>query len=355
MPAVERRSAPKYYSTAGGITYEEFDFLQRGKEDRMKVVQLGFMMFYASRFVPYAFMFFPDMLPSPFRPDGTATAAGGMGGMALGMGGKWDAISRERTHAVVSTLLAIERDARVPGKLLKLNPFGSGKARKAMAKLDDMGRYGAALLATEGLNWVNGAEAIVDVLRDKIYTPVEREEGRWPKRKDRTGIKDVPKVLVRGVARAIDAPHFNSLLPSFLLRGKVVTHLQSLSDSDEFLVSQNVDLETLSGDLLIEACNRRLIGGPDRSEEALREGLESWLKLAVKEPTVVVGRTGMDYNANLARFTLLCYHAVDGARDAAASSYLPRLLFQGQLQKGKQQRQEMLPDMPDSDESSVDE
>jgi len=318
----------------------------------MKVFQLGFLMVRASRFIPYVFMFFPDMLPSPFRPDADG---GSVGGVKV-VGGKWDAISRERSHAVVSTLLAMERDARVPSKLLNLNPFGKAGSRRLMVKLDDLGRQGAALLTTEGLNWINGAEAIVDVLRDQIFTLAPDEvEGQKRKRKDKTGIKMVPKILVRGVARAIDAPNFNSIYPTFFLRGKIVNHLQSLSVSDEFLVSNNVNLETLSGDVLIEACNIRLIGGPGRSEEKLREGLESWLKLVVKEPTVVVDQTdGLDYNANLARFALLCYHAVDGARAAGSSSFTTRALFQGQLQLGKQQRQEMLLDMPNSDNSSVD-
>lgn len=330
MPANERRRAPKYYPTAGGITYAEFDFLQKGKDDRNKVMQLGFMMVYASRFVPYAFMFFPDMLPSPFR-TGVAAAEEKRLGLGGGAMAKWDTISRERAHAVLSTMLAIERDARVPSKLLKLNPFGHTAAKKTMAQLEEVGNYGAALLATQGLSGVPGAETIVTVLRDQIYTPADVEPRGILSRRDRTGIKEVPKVIVRGVARLIDAPHFNGLLPGFLLKGKVLNHLQILSDADEFLVSQNVDLDTLSGDLLLEACNRRLIGGANHSEETLRAGLASWLNLSVKEPTKVVGKTGLEYNANLARLSLLCYHAVDGARDARASSYLPRLMFQGQV------------------------
>jgi len=244
---------------------------------------------------------------------------------------KWDAISRERAHAVLSTMLAIERDARVPSKLLKLNPFGHKGAKRTMAQLEGVGNYGAALLATQGLSGVPGAETIVNVLRDRIYTTPDVEPKGFLSRKDRSGIKEVPKVIIRGVAWLIDAPHFNSMLPSFLLRGKVINHLQILSDADEFLVSQNVDLDTLSGDLLLEACNRRLIGGANHSDETLRAGLASWLDLSVKEPTRVVGKTGLEYNANLARLSLLCYHAVDGARDVRASSYLPRLMFQGQV------------------------
>lgn len=351
MPANERRRAPKYFSTAGGISYAEFDFLQKGKDDRVKVLQLGFMMVYASRFVPYAFMFFPDMLPSPFRAGGAGSSPQS-DERRLGAKGRWDTISRERTHAVVSTLLAIERDARVPPKLLKLNPFGHKGARKTMAKLEEVGQYGAALLATQGLTGVPGAGTIVEFLKDKIYTtPVN--PGRW-RGQDRTGIKEVPKVIVRGVARLIDAPHFNPVLPGFLLKGKVINHLQMLSDADEFLVSQDVDLDTLGGELLREACNRRLIGGPDRSDEALREGLASWLDLTVKEPTKVVGRTGLEYNANLARLSILCYHAVDGARDARATSYLPRLMYQGQFQYLRQARQEKEALVPDMNNNSGD-
>ena len=66
LPKEEQKAAKKYYPSAGGITYEEFDFLQKGKEDRGRLANTVFMMVFAPNFVPYAFMFFPDMLPSSF-------------------------------------------------------------------------------------------------------------------------------------------------------------------------------------------------------------------------------------------------------------------------------------------------
>ena len=61
------------------------------------------------------------------------------------------------------------------------------------------------------------------------------------------------------------------------------------------------------------------------------EGLKAWLDLSVRQPEVIVKESGKYCNANLLRTALLSYNTLDGARDSRAASYLPRLLFQGQM------------------------
>jgi len=322
MPKEERKNIPNYYPTAGGISYSDFDFLQKGKVDRVKVLQMGLMMAYGSNYIPYVFMFAPDMLPGPLQPATRAVEE------------TWNAISRERSHAVVSTLLALERGAHVVNPLTKLNPFGGKASRRTMARLDAMGKYGATLLTTKGFNGIAGADMVMELFKEQIYTTPF--VSTFFNRGDKTGIKTVPKCIIRGVSRMLEAPNFSNIWPTFFLRGKVINHLQTLSLSDEFLVAHNVDLDSLSNEEIAEACSRRLIGGKDVEEKYLREGLASWLDLVVKEPTQEVQRTGLEYNANLARLALLCYHAVDGARDARVSSTLPRLLHQGQFRYMRQ-------------------
>merc|ERR1711862_897461 len=52
-----------------GITYKEYNFLQKQKLDRSKLVNILFLLFFAPNFLPYSIMFFPDTLPSPFHPS----------------------------------------------------------------------------------------------------------------------------------------------------------------------------------------------------------------------------------------------------------------------------------------------
>lgn len=318
LPENEQKAAKKYSMSAGGITYEEFDFLQKGKEDRGRLANMVFMMVFAPNFVPYAFMFFPDMLPSSFSMSVSSRS-----GMNFS---KWDMISRERAHAVLQTMIDVERSARVAPLISNLNPFGKGRVRRNMEKMENMGHACGALLSADEATGRNGAELVMKVLEDEIYSKEEPNKGR-------TALTFLPKSIVKGLGRAMDAPSSNSFLPTFLVRGKVLNNLSQIKDSDEFIVDQNINLNSLDMDLLQDACNKRLIGGPGCTKGDMVEGLSSWMDLTVKKPQEKVnGNSGKCcYNGNLARVALLCYNAIDGARDARASSFLPRLMYQGQM------------------------
>jgi hypothetical protein len=317
LPLEEQKKALKYSPSAGGISYEDYDFLIKGKTDRGKLSNIVFMMFFASNFVPYAFMFFPDMLPTPFARDPNAKFGGGTSPL--------ETLSRERTHAVIQTLLNMERTARVPPFTAKMNPFGGGKTKRAMEQMDRLGQLGGGILAAKDAIGSKGSEIVLKILHDEIYTEID------DKKKNKNGLAIVPSIIVKGLGKAMD-PSSQSFLPGFLLKGKVLTSLRQMEDADDFLVDQKIDLETLSQELLQEACSDRLMGGPGRSVEENRESLASWLDQTVVQPSKVVAETpGVTYNGNLARVALMCYHAVDGARDARAASFLPRLLFQGQV------------------------
>ena len=307
---------PRRTATSGGITYEEYDFLQRGKDDRGKVGSLVFMSMFAPNFLPYMIMFNPGAMPSPFRPPQAATAGSSIEET------KWERISRQRTHAVLSALLDMEKNARVAPTLSKMNPFGAGKTRRTMERIDSMGHTGAALLADAKAVGPSGGAGILQMLSDKIYK--SSADGPWTK-KD-TQLLSVPKPIIRGLAGAISAETGppSSFLPNFMIRGQVINHITKVAEADEFLVKNNIDLGTIAGEPLLQACDIRLIGGPGRSDAELRKGLKQWLV------DVTPAEDGRQYNANLARAALLGYNAVDGARDARSMSYLPRLMFQGQ-------------------------
>jgi hypothetical protein len=133
---------------------------------------------------------------------------------------------------------------------------------------------------------------------------------------------------------AINGPApLTGVMPNFMRRGTVFGQLQKILEADNFLVEEKVDLDTLSTARLLEACNDRMIGGPGRTDEELRQGLAAWLELAVVHPNHRTQGTGENFNENLARTVLMTYNAVEGTRDSRSSSYLPRLMFKGQLQQ----------------------
>jgi hypothetical protein len=325
LPEMEQKIATKYTVSAGGISYEEFDFLTKGKDDRGKLANIVFMMFFAPNFVPYAFMFFPDMLPSPFAMP--------VNKMGLPQS-KWHDISRERTHAVVQALLDLEKAARVAPMLANLNPFGKGKTRRMMERMDGFGHdIGGILLANNAIG-KQGGELVLEVLKDEIYTTEK------PK-KEHANLVSMPKAIMNGLGRALEAPSFNTLIPTFIVRGKVLNNLKAIENADQFLVAQNIDLKSLSAELLQEACSDRLIGGLGRTGDEMVQRLESWLDNTVRQPGILVEKTGVYYNGNLARAALLCYNALDGGRDGRSASYLPRLLYQGQMGSGNQDPQQI--------------
>lgn len=325
LPASEQKAAQKYTPSAGGIDYAEFSFLQRGRDDRSKLANIVFMMFFAPNFVPYAFMFFPEMLPSPF-----ATPAQKMG--SIQPFSKFDQISRERSHAVIQTMLDLEKSARVVPMMSNLNPFGKGRTRRMMDAMDQLGHKIGSILVADCAVGRGGAEIVLDALSDRIYVDCDARQ-----LKRAATLTEFPKCVVKGLGRALEAPTFNSLLPTFFVRGKLLNSLKQIEVSDQFFVDQNVDLTSLSSELLQEACSTRLIGGPGRTDEEMIEGLSSWLDLSVRRPEQIVGETGKHYNGNLARAALLCFNVLEGARDGRSASYLPRLMYQGQILKNVQQ------------------
>jgi len=320
LPESQQKAALKYTPSAGGINYEEFNFLQKGKDDRSKLANIVFMMFFAPNFVPYAFMFFPDMLPSPFAMPANANAKMGL----LLPYTKIDHISRERSHAVLQAMIDLERSAKVTPMISNLNPFGRGRTKRMMDKMDQLGhQIGSVLVADQAIG-KPGAEMILRVLEDQIYTDE-------PPKKKATALMTFPKCVVKALGRAMEAPTLNAFLPTFFIRGKVMNSLKQIEIADQFLVDQDIDLTSLSSELLQDACSARLIGGPGRTDLEMIEGLSSWLDLSVKRPERFVGETQKHCNGNMLRAVLLCYNVVEGTRDGRSASYLPRLMYHGQM------------------------
>ena len=295
----------------GGISYEEYVFLQKGKEDRSKVFNLMFLMWGAPRFLPYALMFNPDMLPSPFR-DTTAVAGESM----------WATQSRERSTAVIQALLKIERDARVTPALAKLNIFGKKKQEASKQQLLHVIDTMATTLVSP-LPPRAGAEQLLRQLHPHLY----REDADFTRAEQR--LCHVPKSLVEAMSGLLSGGNLGvlaALQPNFLTRGRVVGHLRKVADSDDFLLTTSTNLTSIPKRYLQEACSERFLGVVGRSTDDLRHQLDDWLVLNTPD-TATEGQPPLYYNANVARLALMGYYSCWAARDAQSALRLPRLLF----------------------------
>eukprot|EP00534_Pseudo-nitzschia_fraudulenta_P011177 CAMPEP_0201210904 /NCGR_PEP_ID=MMETSP0851-20130426/181237_1 /ASSEMBLY_ACC=CAM_ASM_000631 /TAXON_ID=183588 /ORGANISM="Pseudo-nitzschia fraudulenta, Strain WWA7" /LENGTH=417 /DNA_ID=CAMNT_0047499765 /DNA_START=39 /DNA_END=1292 /DNA_ORIENTATION=+ len=299
----------------GGISYDEFIFLVKGKEDRGKLMNMMFLMWGAPRFFPYALMFYPEILPGPFAPLPDAS----------GKESKLQKLSRERTHAVIRTMLAIETEARsVPG-LAKLNIFGKKKQARRMDEMDSLGKtIGSIMTAPGAESDANGALFAMNTMEHLLYRkdPITRKEERFV---------NVPKSLTNGIMAAIDGPKaFQSFMPHFMKRGQLLTHVQKVNEIDNFLVDERVNLDDLSTARLLEACSDRMIGGPGQSDDEMRNHLNNWLDLGVDQPAKRCEETGEHFNSNLAKMTLMGFYCISGARDDRSASYLSRYMYSSQ-------------------------
>lgn len=296
----------------GGITYEEYAFLLKGKEDRGKLTQLAFLSWGAPRFLPYALMFYPEMLPSAFSSPKVTLVD------------KMESLSRHRTHTVIQTLMNIENSAKQIPTLAKLNIFGRKKQQQAMEDMQRIRQLAASLFVTPVRSGSQGAELVLKTLENDLYNEIDFDN----KRKRLTG---VPKPIIRGLASSLDGNFpLESVFPLFVTRGKLLNQIKKVTESDEFLVNEAVDLEELGKSRLVEACTDRLIGSIGRSEEEMRENLADWLDHVAVKPANRIRETGEFFNGGLARAAMMCYSATQAAKDERATSYLPRLLFQGQ-------------------------
>lgn len=297
----------------GGITYDEYIFLVKGKEDRGKLTQLVFLSWGAPRFLPYVLMFYPDMLPSAFAPQQQA-----------GMESKLETLSRQRSHAVIRTLLNLEKDAKVVPTLAKLNIFGRKKHQRAMKETERIGQLVGSLFVTPINSLAEGAELMLKSVEESIY----RSDTDFETKSKR--LVYMPKSIIIGLAQTLEGSSpLDKFLPLFVTRGKVLSHIKKITDSDEFLVSESIAVDKLGRQRLMEACNDRLIGVNGDSIDEMRAGLADWLDQSVVKPVERVEQTGEFYNGNMARSALLCFYATQATKDDRAASYLPRLLFQG--------------------------
>ena len=295
----------------GGITYEEYDFLRKGLVDRNKLFAVVMVTLCLPNYFVYYLWSFPDMMPSPFLKETNVNE-----------------ICRERNHAVISTLLDIEKGARVAPWTSKLNPFGKRATERSMDRLDNFITWGCQQMEEYSLNGPYGGKQILKKLRPQLYTSTP-----LTKQQQLLAGNIIPKQIIKGLTKAIGADPINKGSNPFGIG--VVKHIESVTLADEFIVNQGIDIDTINDELLAEACSARLIGNPQWTSDERKEALSSWLKETEMKPREIIkqhanGTDPVYYNGNLARAALMCYNAVDGTRDSRSDSRLVRSMYQGQ-------------------------
>jgi len=381
-----------------GITYQEFDFLQKQKVDRGKLGNILFLLFFAPNIMPYSIMFFPDMLPSPFHAKSTTLSSSASNNI------RYSSASRQISHAVLKTLIDIEKlgsnDSNDKSSSPSLIPFGFGK-KKAEQKIQQMKELlylttsflgssssfntNVPLLLHED-NDENSSKVssststpiiiqqIITKLHDQIYSNEKPT-------KDQTRFVTVPKPILKGISCLLPSSSspsfFESFIPNFMIRNNILKHIQKISDSDEFLINEDIDFNTIDNDSLREICMDRCIAVSSNDNDdtsVLHEKLANWLQFTVVQPRLYqyspqvlnsdstnstkVFPTASDlkklkfegvslleskaennnngqveherfeyYNGNLARLMLLCNNAITSTVENHRTSILPRLIY----------------------------
>jgi hypothetical protein len=294
----------------GGISYEEYDFLKKGLVDRNKLLAVSVVMLCLPNYFVYYLWSFPDMMPSPFMTKKDARE-----------------VSREQSHAVLSTLMEMEKGARVPPWSSKLNPFGKKSTERAMERLKDWSDVACDLFCATADN-NNGARLVLNRMKGALYSTEMPTTKRQQQKLQLNQV--IPKQILKGLSKVISANPLNKGSSPFGIGP--LKHIQSVTLADEFLISQSIDLQSIHSQLLVETCSSRLIGGPDWSEEELRRGLGVWLEEVMVRPKVLSEQEGLVYfNGDLARAVLMCYNAVEAARDGRSDSRLGRVMYRGEM------------------------
>ena len=330
--ATSKQKKQQLQQLNGGISYEEYIFLQLGKEDRGKVMNLAFLMYGAPKILPYALMFNKNMLPSTFTQSNTGgrTTTSGMSSddpsnMEITTASPtttsyYETTLRqyERRQAMINTLYNMEKQliTLIMGEMTNGNNNGnnnfvaniftksssnhSSKSQQKMilhhvlSEMSDLFRRGMITMGSKHQNTNNnnnnnnhpkkettnmGASYLLQKCEPYLYRTGTEYSGLELR------LGHLPPCIVQGMANALF--HFGipnsitQLTPKVFHRRKFVGHIEKITKADEFLVSNNIDVATIPKHLLIEACHDRMIhvGRHRNMVPELRTALSDWLQL----------------------------------------------------------------------------
>jgi hypothetical protein len=325
----------------GGISYEEYIFLQLGKEDRGKVMNLAFLMYGAPKILPYALMFNKNMLPSTFSSTGSSIIPNNNTPTHI-----YEMTLRqyERRQALINTLYNMEKQfiTLLIGEAAGSNNSNSNNfvtnlftrssttkpngpnskiqqkqiLQTVLSEMSDLFRRARH----DGIQWINhqtsspssksttttttsssstSPPTSISMILQKCEPYLYRTDTEFTGLEIRLG--HVPSCIVQGMAQAIlyhGIPNsITQFTPKVFHRRKFIGHIDKITKADEFLVKNQIDLATIPDHLLIEACQDRMIhidstsnsnsnrpnNHPDGNEYQrileLRHALSDWLQL----------------------------------------------------------------------------
>jgi LETM1-like protein len=353
----------------GGISYEEYIFLQMGKDDRGKVLNLGFLMWGAPRVLPYALMFNKNMLPSPF----TVTSSGS----TTSSEATYDTLRRDRTQAIINTLLNMEKQMMtITGNnfMSNLNIFSKSKPKTNVTSAttsesnsksqalqtivsgtSDIFRSGLISSSPTSSSTTTSQKAAASYILQRCEPYLYRTTHEYTGLEQRLG--HIPSCIVQGISNAVfghGIPNvITQLTPAVFHRRKLIGHIEKITKADDFLIRSQIDVSTIPKRLLQEACQDRMIDiGSHRSIQDLRNSLSDWLQLTIPKVQPSMMQTSSDtevitastsvsplsptiyHNSNLARMILLAYYGCSAICDSQSICRLPQLLLQNCNRKG---------------------
>ena len=181
---------------------------------------------------------------------------------------------RDRSKAVVETLLAVETACHKAGFLEGLNPFGKAGVRKRQEILKDVKSE------MERIAVLPPSEAVKEVEKHCYFPPSADKNLRKSRAAERAvrRFANVPAPLASGLSR-ITGPTGPIPLPHFMLRGSLHKHVTSVIASDDFLALKGAGaVESLGAASVLELCRERGILNVGSSLPALRERLRAWVE-----------------------------------------------------------------------------
>jgi hypothetical protein len=336
------------YYIRTGLSYWQQSFLKQGQQDFTKLIRLFVVSYFGM--LPYAFMLFPDSVkPSPFlhsSASGTSHEED-----------KWNCAVQSRIHACISTLCNVEREitlsdtfALAHTALPLLSLFGGTKKKNKQQEQLQLLKFITKNLETK---YWKGFTRNEDNLHQHEEQPEQQTEDFYqdlasvvckpvqlqqPFTKAEKSLSDLPPSIIRGLSNMIFSAspstltntnslgkQLDAVLPLFVIRNRLVQHLSELEEQDNFLLYENVSLESLKKDDVREACHARCIGSSGDSLSTLRLKLANWLTL--EEKMLSQNRDPCYYNANLAKTYMMCINALQTTAEDHNFGKLPRLLY----------------------------
>ncbi|GMI15224.1 hypothetical protein TrVE_jg237 [Triparma verrucosa] len=313
----------RYKSDATSVSYDEFSLMQRGVEDRWKVLNVMSLMFFASDVAPYALMFYPTMLPSTFSSRFYVPAEGEETQTGPSPAYIQELVQSDlnRAHAVVESMLSLERSCVKPSFLEGLNPFGKSASQKKMSSLRSVSQIVKNMMHLKPQN------ALAELEQFAFHPdPTSRKVQRFA---------HAPKPLISGLAKCNNVGVGPIPLPNFMLRAQLVKHMDKLESYDSYLLSQlskSPDfLDTLSASCIIELGSDRCVLSTSHSVRDVREGVRTWLENAGRQEGYegVVVEERRRFVKVLGKAIMLGVNCVQGVREERGESELVREMFRG--------------------------